>query len=158
MVVYPSLSKISRLPFFLTQTTPRSCCPACSVLSDHALPEQERRPQEMQNRFVTRKSANSRQWWPSFYRAIFRPLPSVLTNDIYTEIGIKEKGRKKQIREGQRADVVARRVNVRMINEERWIARRRTNTYQSRLLIIRFAWSDKNKASIDCKRRREKKS
>lgn len=68
----------------------------------------------------------------------------------------KKGGTREEERRGRRADAAARRVNVRMINEERWIMRpacRRANAYRSRLLITRFAWNDKNKTSIDWERR-----
>ena len=55
--------------------------------------------------------------------------------------------------------MAASHVSVKMINDERWIAgpdRQRTNAYQSRLLITRFAWSDKNKASIEYEQRKDK--
>lgn len=44
----------------------------------------------------------------------------------------------------ERADAAARRVNARMINEERWmdrspLAHRKANAYRPRLLITRFA-------------------
>lgn len=47
-------------------------------------------------------------------------------------------------KEEQHADAAAKRVNARMINEERWIdrsplAHRKTNAYRPRLLITRFA-------------------
>lgn len=124
-----AIENFTLVVFFLTQTTPRR-----PVLSGRALPEQERWPQEMQNRFVTRKSANQ-STMVTLVLSSDLSLAAIHPRKWYLHGNMKEKGRKKQRGEGQSADAAARRVNVRMINEERWIARwarRRTRTRTSR--------------------------
>lgn len=75
---------------------PRSCpISFCSVTSG-VLPEQERWPQEMQNRFVTRKSANQSTMVTLFYQPTFHSL-AIHPRKWYLHGNIKERGK----REGQ---------------------------------------------------------